>query len=197
MFLGLLIAAKIVMTTEQMWKAAFGVAASALVLFWMVYRGQQLAAKQKAAAKLKAENAAKLLAEEAAMAASVVDHVTQESMQGLWRMISLGRNGNFAPQEHLDKMNFAIAIVSNTMTITNSLEMSTFELNNTVVPNQLDQFADDGDKHLCIVRFRDGKLEMCQGEAGKPRPVDFNRKRKDGASLTLFERVEMAENGEE
>ncbi|EMI17093.1 hypothetical protein RMSM_05988, partial [Rhodopirellula maiorica SM1] len=46
-----------------------------------------------------------------------------------------------------------------------------------------------GETHLCLVRLRNGHLEMCQGEVGKPRPLDFNRKRRDGASLVLFERI--------
>lgn len=123
----------------------------------------------------------------------IVDLVTLESIQGLWRVISVGRNGNFAPPEVIEQGNIAIAIVGNTMTLTNTLELSTIELNNDVIPNQLDQTDQDGDTHLCIIRKRDGNLELCQGEVGKPRPTNFDRQRNDGASLTMFEMVMSAD----
>lgn len=127
----------------------------------------------------------------------VVDLVTLESIEGLWRMISVGRNGNFAPPEVIEKGNVTVAIVGNTITPTDTLELSTIELNNNVIPNQLDQTDQNGDKHLCIIRMRGGNLEICQGEVGKPRPTSFNRQRNDGASLTMFEMVMNAEELEE
>ncbi len=72
--------------------------------------------------------------------------------------------------------------------------MSTIEVKNDVVPNHLDQTDEDGDKHLCLVRLRINHLEMCQAEVGKPRPKDFNPKRRDGASLVLFERISTADD---
>ena len=119
----------------------------------------------------------------------IVDHVSLDHLQGLWRMVSVGRNGNFAPKEVIEKSNFTIAIVANTLTNTSALTMSRIEIKNDVVPNHLDQTDEDGETHLCIVRLRNHHLEMCQGEVGKPRPIDFNRKRRDGASLVLFERI--------
>jgi len=65
--------------------------------------------------------------------------------------------------------------------------------NNDLDPNQLDQHDDNGDTHLCIVRMRNGLLEICQAEVGKPRPTDFDHMRSDGASLTLFKRTESSE----
>lgn len=126
----------------------------------------------------------------------IVDLVTLESIQGLWRIISVGRNGNFAPPEVIEQENVAIAIVGNTMTLTNTLELSSIELNNDVIPNQLDQTDQNGDTHLCIVRMRGGNLEICQGEVAKPRPTTFDRQRNDGASLTMFEMVMSAEEME-
>jgi len=123
----------------------------------------------------------------------IVDVVTPQSMEGLWRMISVGRNGNFAPPEVIERGNVAIAVVGNTITDTATLELSTFQLNNDVIPNQLDQTDQNGDTHLCIVRMRGGHLEICQGEVGKPRPTNFDRRRHDGASLTLFELVISAD----
>jgi len=119
----------------------------------------------------------------------IEDIVTLESLQGLWRMASVGRNGNFAPPDVIEQANLSIAVVADTFTITNTLELSTVEINNDVVPNQLDQTSADGDVHLCILRWRNGKLEICQAESGKPRPSDFTHVRTDGASLTLFEKL--------
>ena len=56
--------------------------------------------------------------------------------------------GNFAPKEVIEKSNFTIAIVSNTLTNTSALTMSTIKINNDVVPNHLDQTDEDGDTHL-------------------------------------------------
>ncbi|MDB4766939.1 hypothetical protein OAG71_04545, partial [bacterium] len=114
---------------------------------------------------------------------------------GLWSMVSVGRNGNFAPPDVIKRSAIAIAIIGNTFTVTNTLKLSTVEIKNDVVPNELDQTADDdGETHLCIVRFRNGMLEICQAEVGKPRPTDFSHQRTDGASLTLFQKTADAED---
>jgi uncharacterized protein (TIGR03067 family) len=176
------------MTLAQIMNALLIVAAAGLAIYWMVSQGEKLKAKQKSGSKPKAPGPA--------VADNIVDNVSLESIEGLWRMISVGRNGNFAPKAVIDKANLTIAIVGGTFTVTNSLEMSTVELNNKVTPNQLDQIDANGDKHLCIVRLRNGCLEICQGEAGRPRPTDFNRKRKDGASLTMFERIADTDDSE-
>ena len=94
------------------------------------------------------------------------------------------------PPEVIERSAIAIAIIGNTFTVTNTLKLSTVEIRNDVIPNELDQTADDdGSTHLCIVRLRNGMLEICQAEVGKPRPTDFNHQRIDGASLTLFQKT--------
>jgi uncharacterized protein (TIGR03067 family) len=123
----------------------------------------------------------------------IVVDVTLESIQGLWEMVSVGRNGNFAPPELIEQSQVAIAIVGNTSTMTKTLELSTVKINNDFTPNHLDQTDENGDKHLCIVRMRNGLLEICQAEVDKPRPSDFDHMRSDGASLTLFKRTEGSE----
>jgi uncharacterized protein (TIGR03067 family) len=119
----------------------------------------------------------------------LVENVTLESLQGVWRMVSVGRNGNFAPQAVIDQANLVMKIDGNRMGMADEQTGATFTLNQGVVPNELDQLADDGDVHLCVVRFRNHELEICQGEPGKPRPTNFRARRRDGASLTRFERV--------
>ena len=123
----------------------------------------------------------------------IATNVTLESIEGLWRMVSVGRNGNFAPPDVIERSAVAVAIVGNTFTLTNTLKLSTVEINNDFEPNRLDQTDETGDTHLCIVRMRNGLLEICQAEVGKPRPTDFAHNRSDGASLTLFKRTERSE----
>lgn len=164
---------------------AMGVAFVALILYLQISRGMYRTVKKNNTGnpKISGEDAEEV----------IIDHVSLDELQGLWRMISVGRNGNFAPKEVIEKSNFTIAIVSNTLTDTSALTMSTIEVNNDVVPNHLDQTDEDGETHLCLVRLRNNHLEMCQAEVGKPRPIDFNRKRRDGASLVLFERISTAD----
>ena len=70
---------------------------------------------------------------------SIIDYVSRESIEGRWRMISVGRNGNLAPKEFIDKANGTGAIVGSTCTLTDGVEVSTIELNDDTVLNQLDQ----------------------------------------------------------
>jgi uncharacterized protein (TIGR03067 family) len=121
--------------------------------------------------------------------ADVVENVSLDSLQGSWQMVSIGRNGNFAPQHGIEQANIVMKIDGNEMRIVADQTRSTFTLNHDAVPNQMNQIADDGDEHLCIVRFRNHELEICQGEAGKPRPANFNANRRDGANLTRFKKI--------
>ena len=108
-------------------------------------------------------------------------------------MVSVGRNGKFAPPKVIAETGITIAIVGDTFTDTNTLELTNVRLNNATIPNMLDQIQDNGDAHLCIVRMRNQFLEICQADNGKPRPTDFAHARIDGATLALFERVGSAE----
>lgn len=74
-------------------------------------------------------------------------------------MISVGRNGNFAPKEVIEKSNFTIAIVGNTLTNTSALTMSTIKINNDIIPNHLDKTDEDGNTHQCLVRL--GGMLIC------------------------------------
>jgi len=128
--------------------------------------------------------------------ADLVENVSLESLQGTWRMVSLGRNGNSAPQHGIEQANIVMKIDGNDMRIVNDQSRSTFTLNNDVVPNQMDQIG-DGDEHFCLVRFRNHELEICQGEAGKPRPTNFRAKRRDGANLTRFKKIADGGDGDD
>ena len=122
----------------------------------------------------------------------IQDVVTLDELEGLWSMVSVGRNGKFAPPDVIQQSAIAIAIVADTLTVTNTLKLSTVKINSDVIPNELDQTSEDGDVHLCIVRIRNGMLEICQAEAGKQRPKDFSHQGIDGASLTLFQKTMSA-----
>jgi uncharacterized protein (TIGR03067 family) len=121
--------------------------------------------------------------------ADLVENVSLESLQGTWRMVSVGRNGNFAPQHVIESANVVMKIDGNKLRMVDDQTGAIFTLNHDVVPNQMNQIADDGDEHLCVIRFRNYELEICQGEPGKPRPTNFRANRRDGASLTRFKRI--------
>lgn len=123
---------------------------------------------------------------------SVQEFVTIDSIQGQWRMVSVGRNGNFAPQEVIDESNLVMSISGNEFELSDSGSSGTLKLRNNVLPTHMDQLDDDGDIHLCIVRFRNAELEICQGEVGKKRPMHFSEVRFDGASLTRFKSIDSA-----
>ncbi|EAQ79740.1 TIGR03067 domain-containing protein [Blastopirellula marina] len=119
----------------------------------------------------------------------VIDFVTLDSLQGVWRMVSVGRNGNFAPQEMIDKGNVIMSITGDRFCLENSGERGKLKLKNHLLPTHMDQLSDNGSPLLCIVRFIDGELEICQGDSGKKRPRHFARDRFDGASLARFAKV--------
>lgn len=85
---------------------ALGIAFVALILYLQISRGMYRSVKKNTT-----ENP-KVLAQGSEDV--IIDHVSLDRLQGLWRMISVGRNGNFAPKEVIEKSNFTIAIVSNT-----------------------------------------------------------------------------------
>lgn len=129
-----------------------------------------------------------------------LENVSLESLQGTWRMVSVGRNGNFAPQDGIEQANIVMKIDGSEFRMVDDQAGGTFTLNRDAVPNEMNQIADDGDEHLCIVRFRNHELEICQGDVGKPRPTAFRVKRRDGASLTRFKRIAVtseADGGED
>ncbi len=124
---------------------------------------------------------------------NVVAPVTLESLQGKWRMVSVGKNGNFAPPAVIaSKKTFLIIQGDQYSVITNDAkgDAGTIKLDTSKSPVHFDQHitsgSDKGQVHLGIVRFRVGLLENCQGDIGDPRPKDFARKRKDDASLVCF-----------
>ncbi|WP_040769416.1 hypothetical protein, partial [Novipirellula maiorica] len=98
---------------------AMGVAFVALILYLQISRGMYRTVKKSAA-----ENP-KVLGQDSKEV--IIDNVSLDEIQGMWRMISVGRNGNFAPKEVIERSNFTIAIVSNTLTDINSLTMSTID----------------------------------------------------------------------
>jgi uncharacterized protein (TIGR03067 family) len=119
--------------------------------------------------------------------------VTIESLQGKWRMVSVGKNGNFAPPQFIANTRIFMLIDGDTYKVeTNGSigDVGKLVLDTTKSPVCFDQVitggSDAGKTHLGIVRFRDGLLENCQAEKGNPRPKDFNRNRKDNASLASF-----------
>jgi uncharacterized protein (TIGR03067 family) len=126
----------------------------------------------------------------------LVENVSLESLQGTWRMVSLGRNGNFAPQQGIEQADIVMKIDGNQFRIVGDQTGGTITLNCEVHPNEMNQIDDDGDEHLCIVRFKNHELEICQGEVGKRRPTHFRANRRDGASLTRFKKIALSSDAD-
>jgi uncharacterized protein (TIGR03067 family) len=119
--------------------------------------------------------------------------VTLETLQGKWRMVSVGKNGNFAPPQFFANTKIFLLIEGDKYSVEtngNLGDVGKLVIDTSKSPVFFDQVvtggSDAGKTHLGIVRFRDGLLENCQAEKGNPRPKDFNRKRKDNASLASF-----------
>src|SRR5262245_44750611 len=122
--------------------------------------------------------------------------VTLEQLQGRWRMVSVGKNGNFAPPGMFANVKIMMVIEGSRYTVISNGEQGdggTIQVDSTKSPAHFDQRIDRGDdagkSHLGIIRFREGMLEHCQADKGRERPKDFSRKRKDDASLACFRKV--------
>lgn len=122
--------------------------------------------------------------------------VTTANLQGKWLMVSVGKNGNFAPKEVILGARIYMMIEGDRYTVTSNGKIGDrgiIHLDTSKNPVTFDQQItagdDAGNKHLGIIRFVGEDLENCQAEAGSPRPKDFARRRSDGASLARFKRV--------
>jgi uncharacterized protein (TIGR03067 family) len=122
--------------------------------------------------------------------------VSLDALQGKWRMVSVGKNGNFAPPQFIANAKIFMIIQGDQYSIVNdgdAGDRGTIRLDASQKPAHFDQHIsagkDAGKVHLGIVRFRDGMLENCQADKGRERPKDFARNRKDGASLACFKKV--------
>jgi uncharacterized protein (TIGR03067 family) len=119
----------------------------------------------------------------------IVSDISLHDIQGRWRMVSVGRRGKFAPPEVLQASKVIFEIKGEAFAIPHSGTTGRLVLNASHRPVQLDQINDDGDNHKCVVRIRNGELEICQAENGEERPSNFNPNRHDNASLTRFARA--------
>ncbi len=122
--------------------------------------------------------------------------VTLEALQGKWKMVGVGKNGNFAPPAMVAKMKITMTVEGNRYTVTADGEVGdqgTIKLDTTQNPVHFDQHITAGSEaglvHLGLVRLRDGLLENMQGETGAPRPKKFASKWNDGASLASFRKM--------
>jgi uncharacterized protein (TIGR03067 family) len=127
---------------------------------------------------------------------NVQQHVTLDDLQGSWQMVSCGQQGNFGPKDMILAANIVIKIEGDrySTSIRGEVEETgTLRVDSSRQPVHFDQHVESGEDagnvHRGIVRLRNGQLEHCQGEIGQPRPKDFARKRKDTASLALFQRI--------
>ncbi len=115
--------------------------------------------------------------------------ISLQDIQGCWQMVSVGRNGNFAPPEVFEQRIVRFRIDGIHVVIEPHNTTGTLKVDNSFQPVRLDQCDDDGDIHLCIARIRNSELEVCQSETGADRPQNFDPNRNDNASLTRFKRI--------
>lgn len=120
----------------------------------------------------------------------ILNEISLQDMQGCWKMVSVGRNGNFAPPEFFEQEIVRFVIEGVRFAIEPRNTTGTLKVDNSFEPVHLDRCDDDGDVHLCIVRIRNDELEICESENGADRPQSFDPERKDNASLTRFKRIE-------
>lgn len=122
--------------------------------------------------------------------------VTLESLQGKWKMVSVGKNGRFAPATFVASAKIYMTIHGDKYTVTNDGtigDQGIIKLDTSQTPVHFDQHIKQGDDagnvHLGIVRLGNGVLENFQAEKGCPRPRKFVTKWSDGASLAKFRRI--------
>lgn len=111
-------------------------------------------------------------------------------LQGQWRMVSVGKKGKFAPEEVFAKSLTLFTISENNYEISPMGLKGQLVVDSSKCPTHLDQHNTKGEIRLCIVRIRNGELEICQAVVGDDRPTDFNPNRLDNASLTRFARAD-------
>ena len=119
--------------------------------------------------------------------------VTLASLQGTWRMVSVGKNGRFAPKSFLAMARICITIEGDRYKVAVNGRVDgrgTIVLDESTSPALLDRHIEVGDDagqvRLGIVRFRHGMLEEFIAEKGCPRPKQFVRRWNDGADLAIF-----------
>ncbi|MEQ9408888.1 MAG: TIGR03067 domain-containing protein [Fuerstiella sp.] len=122
--------------------------------------------------------------------------VTAESLQGEWKMVSLGPNGNFARPNDMSQAGILFTIDGEKYTVKagdSIQEQGTVAIDLAQDPPHLDQKLsegpDSGKSHLGIFRIVDGRLENCQAAFGQPRPTSFDPEGNSTASLAVFERA--------
>jgi uncharacterized protein (TIGR03067 family) len=120
----------------------------------------------------------------------ILNQISLQDMQGCWKMVSVGRNGNFAPPEFFEQEIVRFVIEGVRFAIEPRNTTGTLKVDNSFEPVHFDRCDDDGGVHLCIVRIRNDELEICESEIGADRPQSFDPERKDNASLTRFKRIE-------
>lgn len=125
--------------------------------------------------------------------------VTVEALQGKWKMVRIGSNGNFAPPTVTAAAKIYSTIEGNFYTVTTGGvvgDRGTIRLDTAQAPVHFDQLIAEGEGAgstlLGIARMRDGLLENFQAEQGCERPKKFRNRWSDGASLAAFRRAKTS-----
>ena len=119
-----------------------------------------------------------------------------EKLQGEWKVIRIGKNGNRAPRLLMWIVRIRFRI-DNDRYITSARGETIEEGRLTLQPHEefayLDQHVETGDDagktHLGIIRFVNGKLEHLQADVGDERPSGFPYSTATKAHMALTRRV--------
>ena len=127
----------------------------------------------------------------------IESEVTLSNLQGKWRLVASFRNGEPMPVTMVYNARVFMVVKGAHYSLEQhgrKGDRGALRVNQSVEPVHCDQQimsgADAGQVRRGIVRFRNGELEYCLGEAGKARPTGFSEARTDGASINLYRRVE-------
>jgi len=120
---------------------------------------------------------------------------TASSLQGTWMLKSLETEGvSFSGD--LAGVNFRVAIADSMMTmqVNDKQTMSTFRLDDSATPRQIDMTEEDGPNQGQVVqgiyKIEEGLLSICVAGAGKPRPLTFAAPAGSGAVMMVLKRVQ-------
>ena len=131
----------------------------------------------------------------AAKAASAGTALSASDLHGTWKMISLGRAGNFDSPDDMRSAGIEFVVDGQKYSVAAGgtvQEQGTLVLISSENPAHLDQQVtegpDAGKSHLGLVRIVDGKLQNCQAAFGEPRPESFESRAGSSDTLAVFER---------
>lgn len=130
-----------------------------------------------------------------AAAQAATGALSSKDLQGKWKMISLGKAGQFDKPDDMASAGIEFIVDADKYRVVAggaTQEQGILILNTSETPVHMDQQVTDGPdagkSHLGLVRIVDGKLQNCQAAFGDPRPGSFDSESGSTATLAIFAR---------